>query len=175
MPNDVRVWLTVQSENSPNKTDEVLELIKPDPRDDGAPDPMACLGRTSSRLIDFNKIIPVDGLDPLVPDTIYPEPLNPVIERWGTKWNAYDDMEQPGEGICFHTAWSLPVQLLAKLSTMVEAPVLVKWSDQGSDMMCEATWVKGRCMERHEYLDTTARGRELCAELQVKIYEDEED
>ena len=51
--------------------------------------------------------------------------------NWGTKWNAYSQVERDIDCIEFQTAWATPYELLVKLSNMFpEVTFEVKYSDE---------------------------------------------
>lgn len=59
----------------------------------------------------------------------FPDWFSWSIEKWGTKWNAYNSNEKD-DGIYFLTAWSPPLPVIQKLSELFpEVEITIKFAD----------------------------------------------
>lgn len=172
MPNDIVIKLIVRDESKAAAFFASLAPLKLSEKD-----PMRQLGRTRSSRVDFNRVIPVaPGDDAFRPDTRFPEPHCIVIQKWGTKWNAYDDEEGTSNTIVFHTAWTYPAPVMDAIARAHEdVDFVCEWADGGSDIVNVVQYTKGRMVESLSVINTSDRGREIAASLGVTVFEDEDD
>ena len=104
--------------------------------------------KSEKSLFDFNKIIP----EPLEikhenPDILSDASCEWRKENWGTKWNAYDIILRQKDNwkmiIHFQTAWSVPLPILNKLSTMFpDVEINYIGADDGGWFACH--YLKGQ-------------------------------
>lgn len=64
-------------------------------------------------------------------------PLSEQIEKWDTKWNAYDIDASDEDHLKFETAWSVPEPIYVALSKIFpEEEILVIWADEDIGSNC---------------------------------------
>lgn len=92
-----------------------------------------------------------------------------AVENWGTKWNAYGmkDHDQGENIIVFETAWSSPIDLIDKLSTMfpeVELKLTYADEDSGSNTG-RLRFKSGKTLECNQPESQSREGYDIYFEL----------
>ena len=61
------------------------------------------------------------------------------IDKWGTKWNAYDIYKEDYKTIWFNTAWSAPIPVIMALSSFFpDVTIIHTWADEDAGYNCGA-------------------------------------
>jgi len=137
--------------------------------------------------IDFNSIIPEPtGIDetPNCSDGWmwvlrcgYPSWYEWRIDKWGTKWNAYEIKEAPCDPIVeFMTAWSAPHPVICRISECFpDLTIVHKWADEDTGGYCgEYEFKKGECVYRNVPPPYSREAYEIAFSLRPFIEEDYE-
>jgi hypothetical protein len=94
------------------------------------------------------------------------------VDKWGTKWNAYDQVSNDDGSITFQTAWSTPYPVMEALSRKYpEAVICVRYADEDfGHNVGEYTLMEGDVIEQN----TPEGGSDEAYELAANItgYED---
>ena len=92
-------------------------------------------------------------------------------ERWGTKWNAYDQKDD-GETISFDTAWSTPLPVLEALSMLFpDVQFNVRYADEDlGHNVGEFTLLGGECV--YEDIPEGGSFEALLMAVEIKEYDD---
>jgi len=104
--------------------------------------------------------------------------------KWGTKWNAYSQIEIGENEISFDTAWSTPLPVIKKLSKMFPTiEILLSFADEDFGQNCgEITLKAGKTIEEDlpeggsveaYVLASEVQGRDI--ENMIEDYHDTED
>jgi hypothetical protein len=104
--------------------------------------------------------------------------------KWGTKWNAYSQIEIDENEICFDTAWSSPYPVIKKLSRMFpKVEILLQYADEDFGQNCgEVTLKAGKEIKENipeggsieaYVLASEVQGRDI--ENMIEDYHDTED
>lgn len=84
-------------------------------------------------------------------------------EKWGTKWNAYDNSIVDDNTIQFDTAWCFPEPVIKKLSGIYpELEVRIQWSDE--DTGCntgDITYLNGTIISGGEFQNNSNEAYEM--------------
>jgi hypothetical protein len=94
----------------------------------------------------------VDRLKKNIEETGYAYWYDWAPQMWGTKWNAYDQLEVEPNVISFHTAWSCPIPVLTALAAKFpEVEFVCQFADEdiGSNQGT-LTFRNGELVERVE-------------------------
>ena len=94
--------------------------------------------------------------------------------KWGTKWNAYSQVEIDESEIVFDTAWSTPFPVIQKLSKMFpKVKILLSYADEDFGHNCgEITLQKGIETDSNIPKGGSARAFILAAEIKGRRFED---
>jgi len=114
--------------------------------------------------LDFNQIMPMPQE---LKDTTSPSPkpnkklisvfgydnwYDWCCHNWGTKWNAYDIINDNPDCICFNTAWSAPIPVILKLSEIFpKITFTLKYADEDLGQNCgTVTFKNGMIIEEQD-------------------------
>jgi len=101
-----------------------------------------------------------------VKETGYAYWLEWCVDKWGTKWNAYDAEQIDANTVRFQTAWSPPLPVLAELAKRFPTEeIKFRWA--GEDFGCNIgrLAIQGETIEGGRLPDDTRESHALAAEL----------
>lgn len=98
------------------------------------------------------------------------------VEKWGTKWNAYDCSDWTENALSFYTAWSPPIPVIEQLSKKFPSLTLtLKYADEGGGFLGIIQFKNGDCIDESELDWNSKEGKKLRDELGLLWDEDLEE
>lgn len=97
------------------------------------------------------------------------------IDKWGTKWNAYDS-SLSDNFIEFQTAWNAPIPVVDRLASLFpEVELIHKWADEDTAYNCgERQYVNGKLHSEFSPNGGSKEAYELAFDLRPYIADDYE-
>jgi hypothetical protein len=94
--------------------------------------------------------------------------------KWGTKWNAYSQVEVSFDEIIFDTAWSTPFPVIQKLSKMFpKVKIFLSYADEDFGHNCgEITLQKGIEIDSNIPKGGSVKALTLAAEIKGRSFEE---